>query len=51
VTAAQTPTGSRRMNEVNPDMYSPADRPSSIRAAPAKNLIWSTIGGISSLTG
>ncbi len=29
-------------------MYSPADRPSSIRAAPAKNLIWSTIGGISS---
>ena len=36
------------MNEVNPDMYSPADRPSSIRAAPAKNLIWSTIGGISS---
>ena len=36
------------MNEVNPDMYSPADRPSSIRAAPAKNRIWSTIGGISS---
>ena len=29
-------------------MYSPADRPSSIRAAPAKNRIWSTIGGISS---
>ena len=29
-------------------MYSPAERPSSIRAAPAKNLIWSTIGGISS---
>ena len=29
-------------------MYSPADRPCSIRAAPAKNLIWSTIGGISS---
>ncbi len=36
------------MNEVNPDMYSPAERPSSIRAAPAKNRIWSTIGGISS---
>ena len=48
MTAAQTPTGSRRMNEVKPDMYSPADRPSSIRAAPAKNRIWSTIGGISS---
>ena len=29
-------------------MYSPAERPSSIRAAPAKNRIWSTIGGISS---
>ena len=40
--------GSRRMNEVNPDMYSPAERPSSIRAAPAKNRIWSHIGGISS---
>src|SRR5215472_15314572 len=36
------------MNEVNPDMYSPAERPSSILAAPAKNRIWSTIGGISS---
>jgi hypothetical protein len=36
------------MNEVNPLMYSPAERPSSIRAAPAKNLIWSIIGGISS---
>ena len=36
------------MNEVNPDMYSPAERPSSIRAAPAKKRIWSTIGGISS---
>src|ERR1039457_4286141 len=47
VTAAQTPIGSRRMNEVNPDMYSPAERPSSIRAAPAKNRIWSTIGGVS----
>ena len=30
-------------------MYSPADRPSSTRAAPAKNRSWSTIGGISSL--
>ena len=30
-------------------MYSPADLPSSTRAAPAKNRIWSTIGGISSL--
>ena len=29
-------------------MYSPADRPSSSRAAPAKKRIWSTIGGISS---
>ena len=48
MTAAQTPTGSRLINEVNPDMYSPAERPSSIRAAPAKNRIWSTIGGISS---
>src|SRR5215468_12329434 len=36
------------MNEVNPDMYSPAERPSSMRAAPAKNRIWSIIGGISS---
>ena len=36
------------MNEVCPAMYSPADLPSSIRAAPAKNRIWSTIGGISS---
>ena len=30
-------------------MYSPADRPSRLRAAPAKNRSWSTIGGISSL--
>ena len=30
-------------------MYSPAARPSSTRAAPAKNRSWSTIGGISSL--
>jgi hypothetical protein len=29
-------------------MYSPADLPSSTRAAPAKKRIWSTIGGISS---
>ena len=29
-------------------MYSPLARPSRIRAAPAKNRIWSTIGGISS---
>ena len=29
-------------------MYSPADLPSNILAAPAKNRIWSTIGGISS---
>ena len=48
MTAAHTPIGSRRMNEVYPDMYSPAERPSSMRAAPAKNRIWSTIGGISS---
>ena len=34
--------------EVNPRMYSPLERPSSTRAAPAKNRIWSTIGGISS---
>ena len=31
-----------------PARYSPADRPSSSRAAPAKKRIWSTIGGISS---
>ena len=30
-------------------MYSPADLPSSIRAAPAKKRIWSTAGGISSV--
>ena len=29
-------------------MYSAVARPSSTRAAPAKNRIWSTIGGISS---
>ncbi len=37
------------MNDVWPARYSPAARPSSTRAAPAKNRIWSTIGGISSL--
>ena len=30
-------------------MYSPAERPSSTRAAPAKNRSWSTAGGSSSL--
>ncbi|RPK42255.1 hypothetical protein EES39_20960 [Streptomyces sp. ADI92-24] len=30
-------------------MYSPAERPSSSRAAPAKKRIWSTIGGSSSV--
>ena len=44
-----TPIGSRRIDEVNPRMYSPAARPSSERAAPAKKRIWSAIGGISSL--
>jgi hypothetical protein len=48
VTAAHTPIGSRRIIEVWPDRYSPADRPWSMRAAPAKKRIWSTIGGISS---
>ena len=41
--------GSRRIDDVNPRMYSPVARPSSERAAPAKKRIWSTIGGISSL--
>ena len=36
------------MNEVCPLKYSAADRPSKCRAAPAKNLIWSSIGPISS---
>jgi hypothetical protein len=36
------------MNDVKPLMYSPAEEPSSTRAAPAKNRIWSTIGGTSS---
>ena len=48
MTWAQTPIGSRRTYDVWPAMYSPADRPSSTRAAPAKKRIWSTIGGISS---
>ena len=48
MTAPHTPIGSRRTYEVCPARYSPADRPSSIRAAPAKNRIWSTMGGISS---
>src|SRR5262249_38291592 len=43
------PIGSRRTYEVCPFMYSPADLPSRTRAAPAKNRIWSTDGGISSL--
>ena len=38
-------------SEVWPAMYSPAERPSSTRAAPAKNRSWSTAGGISSLGG
>ena len=44
-----TPIGSRRTIEVYPAMYSPALRPSRVRAAPAKNRRLSTIGGISSL--
>ena len=31
-----------------PRIYSPAERPSRFRAAPAKKRIWSNIGGISS---
>ena len=31
-------------------MYSPAERPSSTRAAPAKKRSWSTAGGSSSLS-
>ena len=34
---------------MKPRMYSAVARPSRCRAAPAKNRIWSTIGGISSL--
>ncbi len=37
------------MNEVKPFMYSPADLPSSTRAAPAKKRNWSTMGPTSSL--
>ena len=48
MTAAHTPTGSRRIIDVKPVMYSPAAVPSSTRAAPAKKRIWSHIGGISS---
>src|SRR3954447_18789479 len=44
-----TPIGSRRIDEVNPVMYSAVARLSSDRAAPAKNWIWSHIDGISSL--
>ena len=44
-----TPTGSRRMDEVKPRRYSPCERPSRMRAAPAKKRIWLTDGGISSL--
>jgi hypothetical protein len=44
-----TPTGSRRTDEVKSFIYSPVARPSSTRAAPAKNRIWSTMGGSSSL--
>jgi hypothetical protein len=36
------------MNDVWFSMYSPADLPSSTRAAPAKKRIWSHIGGTSS---
>ncbi len=48
MTWAQTPTGSRRIIEVCPAMYSPADSPLSMRAAPAKKRIWSIAGGTSS---
>jgi hypothetical protein len=46
---ATTPTGSRRMNEVWPSMYSFAALPSRRRAAPAKNRRLSTMTGISSM--
>ena len=49
MTCAHTPTGSRRTTEVCIRRYSPADRPSRIRAAPAKNRSWSTLGGTSSV--
>ncbi len=48
MTWAQIPTGSRRIIEVCPAMYSPADSPLSMRAAPAKKRIWSIAGGTSS---
>ena len=48
MTWAQTPIGSRRIIEVCPAMYSPADSPLSMRAAPAKKRIWSIAGGTSS---
>jgi hypothetical protein len=50
VTAPTTPSGSRRIDELCPAMYSPVARPSSCRAAPAKNRSWSAIGPISSLS-
>src|SRR5215213_5082585 len=43
-----TPIGSRRINDVYPSRYSPADFPSRTLAAPAKKRIWSTPAGISS---
>ncbi len=49
MTWAHTPIGSRRIIEVWPARYSPADRPSRIRAAPAKKRSSSTIGGTSSV--
>ena len=50
MTCPTTPIGSRRTQEVCPARYSPALRPSSTRAAPAKKRSWSTDGGTSSLT-
>ena len=49
MTCAQTPSGSRRIIDVWSRRYSPADRPSSTRAAPAKKRSWSTLGGTSSV--
>ncbi|UMG94434.1 hypothetical protein MF408_10875 [Nocardioides sp. TF02-7] len=43
-----TPTGSRRIQLVWSGRYSPADLPSSSRAAPAKKRKWSELGGSSS---
>src|SRR5919205_237204 len=43
-----TPTGSRRIQDVWPAMYSAAALPPRLRAAPAKDRILSTIGGDSS---